>query len=56
MDHGGRPYKNYRFEAAGPHPVEPHPDQPIDGAQPWTAGALTIEDRHLMAQSDELEF
>jgi hypothetical protein len=52
MDRGGRLHHNDRFEATRPHPVEPRPDKPINGAQPQTAGTLTIEDHKLVNQRD----
>ena len=56
LDHSGSLHQRHCFEATRPHPVEPHPDQPIDGAQPQTARPLSIEDRNLMTKGDELEF
>jgi hypothetical protein len=56
LDHGGGLHQHQHFEATGPHSLEPHPHQPIDVAQPQTARSLTIEDRHLMTQRDQLEF
>ena len=56
LDHGGWLHQHHRFETTRPHLVEPHPDQPIDGAQTRTATTSTIEDRHLMTQRDQFEF
>jgi hypothetical protein len=56
LDHSGWLHQHHRFEAPRPHPVQPHPDQPIDEAQPQTARTLTIEDRDLMTKGDEFEF
>jgi hypothetical protein len=34
----------------------PHPQKPVRAEQPWTAGALAPQDRHLMPKRYELEF
>lgn len=54
LDHGGRLRYHHHLEATRPHPVEPDPQEPIDGAEPQTAGPLAIQDRDLMTKRGEL--
>jgi hypothetical protein len=56
LDHSGGLHQNHRFEATRPHPVEPHPDHSIDGAQPQTAALLSMQNSRLVTERDEFQF
>ena len=48
--------QHHGVEDLRPDSVEPHPEHPVGGEEPWLARALPTQDGHLVSQSNDFEF
>ena len=55
LDDGCRFDQHHGIEDLRPDPVEPHPEQPVGGEEPWLARALPTQNGHLVSQSNDFE-
>jgi hypothetical protein len=53
---GRRLNRHHQVQTARPQPVEPDPQQAVDGAEPETPGALPTKDIQLTVHGDYLQF
>jgi hypothetical protein len=56
LDHGGWLHQHHRVDDLRPKPVEPYPQEPIQGGKLRPTGTLSPQDSHLMAQGNKLKF
>ena len=56
VDHWCRRDQHQGVHDLRPNPEEPHPEKPVGPEKPWTAWALTPQDRHLVPKGYELQF
>ena len=49
LDHGGWLHQHHRVDDLRPNPVEPHPQEPIQGGKLGPTGTLSPQDGHLMS-------
>jgi hypothetical protein len=55
LDDRGRLHQHHHFEPTWPHPVKPYPQEPIDGVESETAGAVATQDCQLVAEHNDFE-
>jgi hypothetical protein len=56
LDYGCRLDQQNRVDDQRPNPVEPHPQEPIQGGKLRPTGSLSPQDAHLMSQGDKVKF
>jgi hypothetical protein len=56
LDHGGRLDQHHRVDDLRPNPVEPHPQEPVQGRKLRPTGTLSPQDSHLVSQGNKLKF
>ena len=56
MDDGSRFDQHHHRQTTRPNSVEPTPEQAVATTKPRSAGPLPMENRHLMSESENLQF